>query len=1726
MSEELGSGFVRIDIDDSGVTAELRKIEAEYKKTMDSIDRMEAEVTIEADTEKLDLAISNTRSRLARLEKEKTEVEVGSDTSEFDAEMKRLQAVLKKLDDRKIEIEAGVNVNEAEFKAAEKRVEALTKANMARQKVAAKYEEDLQKKLVKSRTALNAQRVAEQEKAMNDEIALRKSIERTRAALFDQRIREESKAESEAHRENERRLNDELAWQKQLMRSRQALFDQRIREEEQAEAAAYKEEQRRRKELAAIPQMRLQYAQLAAQLERLNKQRTLGKDKTQKAIVQLQIDDALAKMALLRERLQSIGEPAPSVDIHVRPGREFGLQMRNAINQGMRDSGVRGAGRNAGLLVGMEMSAGIVAAIRRTPTAIWKGAIGGSLAKVGRGLESLSNATVRLGPFTATIRQAAIGMTILAPLILDVVGALGSLVSVAASAAVGVGALSVGFLGGAIPAAIGMGLVIKDVAQEFTAAKKATKAYNDAVSKHGKSSDQAAKKMKELKNVMGSVSEVTAKQFVEGQKLGATWDKITKPAHASVWRMIGNSMQTAGAIMPMFGRNTNEAMSVAEKSTGRWMKALRGAEGQSAINSMMDNFTASMGPVLDGLGNIAGYLGKVGAIASAYLPGIAEHFKSWSQGLLDTADNSSALNGRINNVVESTRVFGALLMSTGRLLKAFFSGGVDAGQGFSRELTTTFNRWTTFLNSFEGRNMLGNFFTEAVNGARALYQTFGPLISSFVQWAASIAPFVRIFFQMAAGVSSAVAAFLDMTALRGPVSALVATLGALWAVGKISAATRAVIAFSKALLGLSAASGVAAAAGAAGAARGPGGFVGAAPIARGGTEAAKAAGKFSRLRGAVNGASMGMLGMRAATAGWVGLAVGAVATLGHLGTRTLQYEKDLAGATQAGAQWRDNLKQLPGLHQNVAQATLTQEQASLRLKQSLKSLAEVRRTTKDGSLEEKQALMDVRQARLDESAAIEQTITARKEESKAADRQVELARKRVDLARKAAEGDRNKKRGWQDWTGVGMLRNAVAGMKDRTKETRALSAAEAALQRSQELSTLASMNQARSLQQLGPMARGAAKSLHQVAQAGGKSLAKKISVKFTDSGDAQKVAANANRALSAGVKPQRVRFIVDGAKNAEQAIRSLNRAEVRAKIVKILEQGGKRAVAMLEQIAGRKLTAKEQRIAERGGKDVLGRLGQIDGKALRDKIFQVIAQGAREAIGTINNLAAMQIPDKTFSIRGIVSGGKGVSGISSKPPKAPQGRSGKTPGVARTTLIGEGLGEEYRINTRTGEGYRTSGPEFTKLDAADAIIPTEKRYRSRGKDILRAAARDLGIPMLAMGTFAKKKSPGVDTGQFDPSKTLPRAPTFAKKGKGAPKKPYSVKRGWSEYIENLHTQQGYWERETSIRESQVKEPEDIIVQTGENQVKDPITGEITKVPVYGPNEGPIKAYQAQLKHVIEALGMVMQIVQELVRAIPLAIAANKQERKYHKNSEDNLQDKIKNENSRQKKKKNPNYTHRDKLREQRDKHAEEREKLVEDQKKLEADQVEAGFDVREVSIARGKVQEEHDTILGDANKSAAERNLSESGTGTGGGGPSGGGSASTPGLSYGEQSALADTERANVLREFGSNFSNFATSSFAATLGGAAGRGAAGAFTQSGSFDTSNLSGARMASGAINSSSGPSMTSTTGGSSTGGSDAIPVGNTSNVNITNNFQQPPPDPHTFVKGMEFEAGTAF
>lgn len=70
-----------------------------------------------------------------------------------------------------------------------------------------------------------------------------------------------------------------------------------------------------------------------------------------------------------------------------------------------------------------------------------------------------------------------------------------------------------------------------------------------------------------------------------------------------MWKAIGQAIKTSTGLMPMFAKNTNDALGTAERGWTRWMKALSSPEGKAVLDTMMGNFTKSLGPALSGLGS-------------------------------------------------------------------------------------------------------------------------------------------------------------------------------------------------------------------------------------------------------------------------------------------------------------------------------------------------------------------------------------------------------------------------------------------------------------------------------------------------------------------------------------------------------------------------------------------------------------------------------------------------------------------------------------------------------------------------------------------------------------------------------------------------------------------------------------------------------------------------------------------------------------------------------------------------------------------------------------------------------------------------------------------------------------------------------------------------------------------------------------------------------------------
>lgn len=1711
MAERIASGEIHVEVNDREAIASLRRIDDEFERTMRDIDREEATVEIKGDLDDLKKAV------------------------------KAADKVVKDYDKR---IEAAES-NRSKAALRRYREEAAARARLARQELAQGAERLQQQKREHAGLALTEKRLAAIQK---------RETARERALAAADRRAQAAQRRVEADLRREQRLRDQMAARNERIRL-------------QAERDAERRRIAMEREIAQIPKMQRRYVELTQTLERLEKARRKARgDRAAGLLIDVRENEVQAELRRLDGILSKHRATVP-VELNLQPGREAGTRLRGWLqNEVRRNATWTALAAAAGADLGAQMGRGLSArftivaergigntlrAMGRGVAAKGGGMLLGGLGRAGGALQNLSNMTVRLGPFTATIRQAFSALALFAPLLLDVVGAMGSLISVTGAATLGVGALAAGFLGGLIPAALGMGLVIKDVVQEFAAVKKATKAYNDAVMK---GSDTADKKLKELKATLGNVSDETAQQVASAQNLGKAWDKATAPARAQVWTIIGEGIKTSRALMGDFADQTNIGMKRLQEGTTEWFEALRSPEGRGAIHDMMSNFNDALPSILDGLGDLVGYIGRVGRVASDFLPGLADGFADWADNLNDGASNSEILKARVEGVVDAARDLGRFFMSAGRLMKAFFGGGVGAGQDFITTMSNAMDRWTAFLNTTEGQTSLRDFFAEAVRGTQALYGFLAPIVTSFVRWAAEIAPIARGFMEGAAAVSSFVAELLKITALRSSLTALATTLGVLWGIGKIGAATRAVSGFTAALLGLSraqrtvaatqAASGIASAAGAL-----PGRIP---PPAWGGVgTAAKAAPAISATTKAANGAKVAMAGLGAATLGvssvWAGAAVAAAALAGGiyvLATRTKEYEKQEQRAIEAHKESSALLQQLPQSSLSLAQAYLMRTQATRDVKTAQEEVNRLEKAGKEGTDEYRAALMNLKQARLNEMQTrqqarqlAQQDINLANEAVNAADKDVAARRRQVaELDQYAGVHERVTKAAREagmtfqeylgsdkaDWLSEGMIEH----LTEYNDGLGALARAEQRAAAAREQAQLSLMNQQRAMRGLVPIAQSAAKAMLLVSRLGGASLTKKIALKFEDPGKAERVAKSTASALKTGVPKSVVTRIVVNSKSAEDAIRRLNRVRLDPKNLRIIESGGQRAINMLERIAGRKLTPKEQRIAQQGGPGVITLLERIIGMKLPNKDFSIRAQDYATSVvgnvmGWLNRIprnVRINITANSPRIGPLANRARGglADGTPDKEPKPGLYNRALKDASSKTTARAEGIFKSPRLlvgEERRPEVVISSNPAYRKrnlgfLAQAAAMLGTAIVPAATGLGLL----TDSGVPKTAgvapAGEAAKKLSKGAKN----------RVAKYNKKHKGKKLKLLDDAHPWNKRVNRLEELQGLWEREVTVREMQVREPDDFL--TEKKDAKGEVVG-------FEMDQSAIDTFRSQLGSVKEAYDQLVNVITELMTAIPQAIAEMTREIGQRTFNIGQLDTAIKTQDELSKSKDKDvaaaAQKRANKYRQMRQDEVQDRGEAKREKGVLVDKHQTASFDRREAVIRRDDYIGQITSLDPNNPNYAPGQQLAQAQAGLSTGGAGGAGDTAATGPSIAQQVAAFQSAILNVRQQYGSNTygpvdaigSGVASRSMA--VGGDAVAGFVTRALRSGGSRAMRQGAA--AARAMAPGGGGVAAHYPGGAMGAGGKTVNVGG-----VTNIFPTPPADPHTWSRGLEFELGT--
>lgn len=1526
-TERIASGEVFIEVNDRDALARLGKLRREYHDTMAAIDREDATAVIKGDTDDLRKKVAAARKEMARLdgdevtvelrgdlkklrrdldaakrlvkrlEAQKAEVALTGDTKDLDVAIKKARAELKKLDSEKAEVEVVV-------KGADQAIADLRRVSDAEEK-----------------------EVARREKATKRRLAAIEKLNDSEARLADQQIaRVERRARVEA-RASERALRAKMREQA---------------DDERAEA-------RRQKELADVPRLEAAYNRLIDKLDRL----ALAKRKArgdEKAVFTIELDerDVLSRLESIRKTVRDRTGHDPIVfKVEPRMSERAGMRLRSEFyrTQGMMLPFVAAVGAAIGGHMGESaskgfrrtMERGVLATIADIGKSAGRSASGAGLSvfnRVGNALQSLSSASIRLGPFTTSIRGAIIGLSILGPILLDLIGALGSLVSVAGAATLGIGALGVAFTGGAIPAAIGFGLVLKEVVSDFNDARKANKAYNDAVLKYGAGSDQAKKKLKELRHVMHGVSEETAKQYGLWQSVKQQWSKLSAPARRSVFTIIGESIRTANDLMPQFAKRTNEGMAVAERATIKWMKALRSGEGKSILDTMMRNFNQFLGPVLNGLGDIAGWLGKIGAVASGELPGIARTFEHWAKGINDSADDSQRLQDRVRALIQDAKDVGRFFLAAGRFVVAFFKGGVDAGDDFVNTMTNALNRWTAMLNTAQGRSDMQRFFRESVQGAQALYAALAPVVSSFVQWAAQIAPVARAFFRGTAYVSEFVAEILKLTGLSTPLAAIATTLGVVWGVGKISAATRAVQGFTAALLGMNRATAASRAVGAAGAAGGLAGgasYLGTLGGGAAAAGAARTAANVTRVGKAAGAARIGLsalggavIGVSSLAAGLGIVAVGAAAGIYAWANRTREWQKQTQSAIKSEQQFQALAAQIEPQYLGLADTALRAADAHHELTAAQKqyareekSLAQLREAGQKGTktytdlLEQhRQTMLRVRGAKLNDIDLTKQEKQQVDLLSKSIKGKISQAENEVKTSEKAAADlskhmplkyyaklEANAKKAKMsvkdyikslDYTAARPGGRAAWPKKQLLEFTDVLDRVKQAhgrLSEAQATNAMRTVNLARGLHYLAPIADAAAKSFAQVTRLGGKGLATKIGLKYDDPRKAANVASSASKALQSGVKPAHVRFIVDNAKSAEEAIRRLNRIVVTPKRLKIMTSGGDEAVRMVERIAGKKIPAKDARIIERGGDAAIRKINAILGLHIPTKTASIRERGTDSVLTRMNKIANYVLGTRVVGVkaddhqaRTTLASWSGVKMVGQRIVEILTKRKGNAAGIGpggstatETAGTRRAMDRAYdRVSRGTAgrsstaqaqRGMKVTGPRAIwgeEPQFPEYVLSTNPAYRKSNLSYLRQAAQAMGIDMSARGKGSKSAT--------DRQRQKARGQARLQLKKQTHPTTYA-----SDNLIELSTVEKKKREEDNFREViqreanqlDAREPSTFLKQVG----TDPGTGD----PLYDIDQGAIDAWAKSLEAMAARFDQLVQKIKDTAAAVTAAM---------------------------------------------------------------------------------------------------------------------------------------------------------------------------------------------------------------------------------------------------------------
>lgn len=411
------------------------------------------------------------------------------------------------------------------------------------------------------------------------------------------------------------------------------------------------------------------------------------------------------------------------------------------------------------------------------------------LERVGNAMQGIGKTKVNVGPLSIGLRTLMVSASLLAPVITSLGGAFTSLIGVMGTAAAGAGVIGGGLFAGLALNIGGAYAALKPYTTQLGIASKATALYNKAVQEHGRDSKEAGKAQEKMQNSMKNMPPAMRRAARSIADVGSEWKKLTKEAGQNA---LGKAADATGKalhrLMPTLAKNTNQSMRLISNEIDHAMGRMSSKGGIKIFDSLGRSFNKFLAPALDGLTHLGAAFGHIAEAGARLFGGrIGQGFNAWAESIDKATKPSEKLDRQVQRIGNHAADLWHFFTSLGRLLISVFNGGADSGDKMLKSMTATMDRWTKFLNSTKGRNSMAEFFDRSRKTTTELYHALGPLIGAFVKWSNLLAPFTAGIFKGISFVSNLILKITDLVGLGGPLTALGATIGAAFAFAKIGA---------------------------------------------------------------------------------------------------------------------------------------------------------------------------------------------------------------------------------------------------------------------------------------------------------------------------------------------------------------------------------------------------------------------------------------------------------------------------------------------------------------------------------------------------------------------------------------------------------------------------------------------------------------------------------------------------------------------------------------------------------------------------------------------------------------------------------------------------------------------------------------------------------------------------------------------------------------------------